>query len=250
MHPAPISQSPIPHVPWLCPCGSPADPDQLELHDRFPNLIPVPHCAPCAAAIDAQARQAEHLHHRQAEHRKRQAHLIDTLDPALIDTTITHPTFNAALYHRLLDWREDPRWIGIVGHPGLCKTRILALLVKQAILDHGDFVHWTTLPGLQTQTEILRIGTDTEKRQALKTIHRAKTCHLLILDDIGKNTWNPSLERHLFEILDHRANHYLRILWTANTHPLTILKSGELTPDRAGPIIGRIIQNSRIETAA
>lgn len=234
-------------VPILCPCGNPAESYQVDLHRMFPRLVPHPLCDACQGISDARAdMESENLRQR-TEMDRRQARLHAVIPPSLRDTHLAHPAFNKSLYIRCQDWNPGTRWLGIVGPPGSCKTRIVAGIASRCILDLGYFVTWTTLPGLQTTTEVLRIGTDREKQDALKFLHRCRTADLLVLDDFGKNTWNPSLERAVFEIVDHRANHYLPILWTANTPLLEILKAEVISSDRAAPIIGRILGNSRIE---
>jgi hypothetical protein len=236
-----------PASPVLCKCSRPAEAYQIDLHRMFPRLVPHPLCDACQGISDARAGvESENLRQR-TEKDRRQARLHAVIPPALRDTHLGHPAFNKSLYIRCQDWSPGPRWLGVVGPPGSCKTRIVAGIASRCILDLGYFVTWTTLPGLQTTTEILRIGTDREKQDALKFLHRCRTADLLVLDDFGKNTWNPSLERAVFEILDHRGNHYLPVLWTANTSLLDILRNREISSDRAAPIIGRILDNSRIE---
>ena len=241
--------NPTLEAPILCPCGNPAEAYQVDLARMFPRLVSQPLCDTCQGLSDRRtAEQADCIRQRD-ERDRRQARLHAVIPPALRDTHLAHPTFNKGLFVRCQDWKPGPRWLGIVGPPGSCKTRIVAGIATRCILDHGFYVTWTSLPALQTVTEVLRIGNDREKQDALKDLKRCRTADLLVLDDIGKNTWNPSLERAVFEIVDHRANHYLPILWTANTPLLEILKAGEISPDRAAPIIGRILGNSRIENS-
>lgn len=235
-------------TPTHCPCGSPADPAQIELAATFPRLIPQPRCGACQDTLAHQENTAADKRNALREEERRHDRYHRTIPPALRDTHLAHPTFNKSLYIRTADWQPGRRWLGIVGEPGASKTRILSLIAKRLILE-GKYVTWINLPSFQTLTEILRCGSDRERQDTLRTLAKMKTADLIVLDDIGKNTWNPSIERHLFEIIDHRATHYLPILWSANTHPVKLLNSGDLSTDRAAPLIGRIIENSRIEIA-
>ncbi len=232
-------------LPLPCPCGQKADPSQISLHQTFPRLYPVPLCAPCAHAADL-AHQAEQSRRIQTEaHAKNFARYLATIPPEMRDTDPTHPHFNAALYSQISAWTPAHPWLGVYGEPGACKTRSIALLAKHLILQ-GHHLTWTTATKIQTLLAQTWNGTPSEKRDASRTIATYSTTDILVLDDIGKNTWTPTMESTLFQIIDHRKTHYLPLLWSANEHPEEILKTSGISPQIGGPLLGRLLEASTL----
>jgi DNA replication protein DnaC len=231
----------------MCACGAEADPDLAELAAMFPKLVPVAQCAACHAAEYERDRKLREALERSMEQSRREARL-ETLPPEMLRTRIDHPGFNAGLWMRVEGWQpSDVRWLGIVGPAGECKTRCLAQLAKRLILG-GHLLRWTTAVDFQDRVDDLR-GDRNDVKAAQAYLRACKATAILVLDDIGKNTWTPAVERHLFGVIDHRKTHDLPVLWTANTSPMEILASGQLTKDRGAPLMGRLIEASRIERA-
>lgn len=230
----------------LCSCGEPVDPDMLDLEAMFPKIVKANQCQQCAANEAAQ--QAELAKRdREREELNRRVLRLECIPPEIRRTRRDHPTFNAGLWLRVEHWKpSDLKWLGIVGLPGHCKTRCLGMLVERLVMD-GQRVTWTTALEFQDRVDDLRSDERTVVAEARVYFRRAKATSVLVLDDLGKNTWNPSMERFLFDVIDHRKTHDLPVLWTANTHPIDMLKSGQLTKDRAGALIGRLLEASRIE---
>lgn len=233
--------------PTLCACGAEADPDLVELAEMFPKLVPAPQCTACHDAETERERKRREALERGMEQSRREARL-ETLPPEMLRTRIDHPGFNAGLWTRVEGWQpSDLRWLGIVGPAGVSKTRCLAQLAKRLILA-GHLLRWTTAVEFQDRVDDLRGDRETVK-EAQRYLRACRTKAILVLDDLGKNTWTPAVERHLFGVIDHRKTHDLPMLWTANTSPMEILASGQLTRDRGAPLIGRLIEASRIERA-
>ncbi|MES2920091.1 MAG: hypothetical protein V4819_00995 [Verrucomicrobiota bacterium] len=231
--------------PTNCICGNPIDPETLELAKYWARL-PLFHCSECQQRSDeGEARRA--ADEKQKIEEATRIGRLEIIKPELRRTQINHPGFNPALWLKVEHWTPDSlKWLGIVGLPGTCKTRSLALLAKRLILD-GHLVFWARAVDFQSQVENLRSNDRQVEAVAREYIRACKTCGLLIFDDIGKNTWTPSLERHMFDLIDHRKDEDLPVLWSANTHPLDILRTGLLTKERGGPLLGRLLEASRIE---
>jgi DNA replication protein DnaC len=136
-------------------------------------------------------------------------------------------------------------WLGIIGGPGTSKTRCLSLLCRN-LINQGHRPTWITACDIQHLLAITRHGTEPEKRDASRRLRHLRTTPILFLDDLGKNTWSPTYEATLFDIVDHRKTNYLPLNWSANTHPHQILASGELTTERGGPLMSRLPEASQI----
>ena len=52
----------------------------------------------------------------------------------------------------------------------------------------------------QEQAEATNRGDDGNSKDAKQYMALCKRCGILVLDDIGKNTWNPTVERYLFSV--------------------------------------------------
>lgn len=230
-----------------CHCGSSADPDHIELAKAFPRIIGQPLCIDCGEKRNEAAQAKADQIKRDIEAERRETRWRTTVGANYRNTDTAHPEFNRDLLAKVADWKPGPRWLGLVGDPGASKTRVAALIAKRCIFDLGSIVTWTTLPNIQTMTDFIRLGTELEKQDALHFLRHCRKADLLVMDDFGKNTWNDSVERAVFEIVDHRAANFLPVIWTANTHPMELLP--RLSKDRGNPILGRIIENSRVEYA-
>lgn len=228
-----------------CGCGGEVSEAMREMAEMFPALWPVPQCDECSEA-DAQIQREEKQKLEQAREERERVARLDCIPPEMQRTRIEHHAFNGGLWLRVEGWKPSAgRWLGLVGGAGECKTRCLALLAKKLILK-GHRLSWTTMTEFQDNVDDLR-GERSAIMEAQRYLRKCKRAPILVLDDIGKNTWTPTLERHFFTIIDHRKTHDLPVLWTANTSPMEILASGQLTRDRGAPLMGRLIEASKIE---
>lgn len=226
----------------LCACGG--DPGDVwrELVEAFPSLSPL--CPACEAQAEDDDRRAQRSAHQDAEAKQREERLA-VIPPEMLATDPEDPRFNGKLWKAVSDWSPVGRkWLGIMGTPGMCKTRVLALLAKRLILE-GRHVVWATACEFQGCVEDLASKRPHINEPARDRLQEIRNAGVLVLDDIGKNTWFPMLERHLFELIDYRKTHYRPVLWSANKTLPEMLKSGLLTEERAGPILGRLAEASR-----
>lgn len=243
-----VPLSVVPAVPPCCPCGSPVDADLLEIRNLFPSLSP-DMCTACYEAARREDEERDRRDRENAEHRRRLAVLESLAEVAgakVFATDISHRTFNAALWVAAAGWTpESGRWLVIHGPPGSCKTRVVGLLAKRMVLD-GRRVTWTTAGKFQEAVEALNTfgkGDSRLRAGTLEDLERWKKAEVLVLDDIGKNTWFPTLEAKLFELIDHRETHWLPTILTSNRPPTHLID--DMSADRGGPIIGRILDAAR-----
>jgi chromosomal replication initiation ATPase DnaA len=167
------------------------------------------------------------------------------IPPELRLTTLDHPEFNLSLWLAVKAWTTGPdaEWLGLIGPAGCCKTRVLALLAMRGIRA-GQRVIWTSAVKLQTEAERSNARDHVLASNAREHLLECQYAPVLIIDDIGKNTWDHRFERHFFTILDHRRNYRLPVLWSANVHPEGF--SQVITKANAGPIIGRLMDRTAI----
>jgi DNA replication protein DnaC len=232
------NQSPPP----LCPCGAPVDPDLIDLRTLFPALYrPL-----CSACYEADRVAAEDQHHRQlqeAAHRHRLAELERLRIDELLATDIGDRRFNAALWVSVAGWTHTSgRWLVITGDAGRCKSRVVALLARRLILDHGLRVAWCRATAFQRVCEELWIKDKDIQKAAYAQLREWEAAQILILDDLGKNTWSDLIETKLFDLIDARKTQLRPTIITANT-PLPELMP-LMSKERRAPIIGRILEAS------
>lgn len=226
-------------------CGKSADPGFVELAGTFPRLVDPARCSECEEA------ERVHANHERAKIavvqalERRTAVAARTIPPEMARTSLSHPKFNAGLWLQIECW--DPRgieWLGITGPAGTGKTRCAALLAQRLIMD-GMSAHWAPAVEIQEAVETLR----TSKASAAKArtfLNRCRSSDVLFLDDLGKNTWEQDLERHLFAIVDFRKTNDLPVIWTSNSTLRELAVSGLLTKERGIPLLTRVHEASRI----
>ena len=230
---------------FRCACGAPVDATLLEIRDLFPSLSP-DLCSACYEVAERESAARALLEKERSELRDRQARLAAVVPPEMLETRTDHAAFNAALWERVREWRPAcGRWLLITGLPGRCKTRVVALLARRMILEEGVRVVWTSAIELQGAVEDMRSQNYGIVDAARASLREWKHAAVLVLDDLGKNTWTPSLEARLFELIDFRKTRLLPTIVTANTPLPELLRTKQVGTERGGPIIGRILEASR-----
>ncbi|MEK7951653.1 ATP-binding protein [Luteolibacter soli] len=228
-----------------CACGEPVDATLLEIRKFFPSLSP-DLCSGCYEVAERESAERALLEAERAEMRERRARLEAAVPPEMLGTRVDHAAFNGALWERVREWRPAcGRWLLITGLPGRCKTRVVALLAKELILNDGVRVVWTSAIELQAAVEDMRSQNYAVVDAARTNLREWKHAAVLVLDDLGKNTWTPSLEARLFELIDFRKTRLLPTIVTANTALPELLRTKQVGTERGGPIIGRILEASR-----
>lgn len=198
-------------------------------------------CDDCAKAQEDQAAQ-------EAAHRlmfERQDMIERSIPTDLRETLEEHADFNRALWEAVKRWRpaRDEFWLGIIGPAGICKTRCMALLAMKA-MRAGVRATWTTANRLLDASQERKSGD--RQLATLAREHLADCLHApwLFIDDLGKNEWPPAFESQFFQILDHRKNHRLPIVYSSNAHPDQF--SLVLSDLNREPIIGRLKDRTTI----
>jgi hypothetical protein len=196
-------------------------------------------------ACKASERDAEHVAGVEKRRHEIEERIRATIDPALVETNVRHPDFDPDLWLAVSEWRptRDARWLGIIGPAGICKTRCMALYAMR-VMRSGTRICWTTANRLYEAAG--------DRKNRLEGVAAMARDHLadclrapwLFLDDFGKNEWNAAFESQLFQILDHRKNHFLPTVYSSNAHPEEF--SQVISAFNARPIIGRMLENTTI----
>lgn len=195
-------------------------------------------CDACTQALDAVV-AAEAAAKLAAE---REAHIERNVPPDMRATDVDHEHFNRGLWDAVRQWRpardgKGDFWLGLVGPADMSKTRCMALLAMKA-MRAGVRATWTTANRLLDASQE-RKSMD-RQLATLAREHLSDCLHApwLFLDDLGKNEWPAAFESQFFQILDHRKNHRLPIVYSSNAHPDHF--SLVLSDLNREPIIGRL----------
>lgn len=195
-------------------------------------------CDDCQRVLDEQA-AAEAAARQAAE---REDYIERSIPPDMRETDPNHPHFNRALWDAVARWRpardgKGEFWLGLVGQADMSKTRCMALLAMKA-MRAGVRATWTTANRLLDASQERKSGD--RQLAALAREHLSDCLHApwLFIDDLGKNEWPAAFESQFFQILDHRKNHRLPIVYSSNAHPDHFsLVISDLNRE---PIIGRL----------
>ncbi len=220
------------------------------------------YCEKCLPIIEARNAEEE----RQRQLRDRQERIDGFMDgvrakvPPLFQKTDTgHPRFNASAWSRIKDIRltDDKPWIGLIGPTGTSKTRIGYLLAVDIIHELAEpCFHIETLydrPPLTVFVSSYKIteavmaqfsGTKEDQFDAREWLDNLRTANFIMIDDLGKGRLSPAVAAEFFALVDHRYQHALPMIWTANSAPEQI--AGTLAEDLAAPFAGRLNDSSRI----
>lgn len=227
-------------------CGSPADPELVELAEAFPRTVRADRCASCATQEREHAAGERREAAATQDLERRLAKVAAIIPPELARTSMAHPDFAAGIWIRLESWTPaEVSWLGVTGPPGTGKTRCLALLAKKLILA-GIAVKW--VPAVTLQERIEELARPKTAPAARAFLAACKSVAVLVIDDLGKQGWGAEFETRLFAIIDHRKTWDLPVLWTSNTSLRELAASGLLTKERGLPLLARIHEASRILT--
>lgn len=228
--------------PIQCPCGNEPSAERLEIAELMPSLPA--YCTACEERAAAADRDGAQCAEQRARERQLQERLA-VIPPEIAATSPQDPRFNTALWLAVCDWKpEDPRWLGIVGKPGACKTRCLGLLARR-LIEEGRCVAWTMATEFQSCVEDTTSKRYQVSEPARDRLRELKLAEIVVFDDLGMLTWHALLERHFFHLIDYRKTHYLPVLWSANASLKEMFATGALSAQRGGPIFGRLIEKSR-----
>jgi DNA replication protein DnaC len=209
------------------------------------------HCDAC----EEKAREAERQKAREAAIAEKRRIWESTIPEEYRATDIDHPDFDRPRWERIRSHAFLAKNLGLIGSPGRCKTRFLALFAKRAIY-HDLTVAWANPFDLEELA--LRKRNHRHYDDAAREIRHLKTSAVLFLDDLGKSRWTATLEALLFEILEARYSARRVTHWSLNPQPededqpiTSDLLADALDPEgtaagrnRFAPILSRLQSNT------
>ena len=173
-----------------------------------------------------------------------------TVDPEYRKTSLDHPDFPRPIYHECLRWMrrelpadENKTFLGLTGLSGLCKTRVVAMIVKNLIW-RGEHVTWVNSARFQwcCQTQF----NDTHGREAQSLLGAFRQTRNLVFDDLGAIKSTEIVCENLYSLLEFRTANGLRMIWTSNESLSEILAGKSLTEKSRGRCISRLGGFSKI----
>lgn len=204
-----------------------------EFFTSFPAI-----CDTC----EAKRVEAAAVRERIAREEAREREIVRVIPPDLRRTDIHHDGFNRRAWNTLRRWHPaNGKWLVMLGETGLSKSRICALIAMKLIRD-GLRVEWVTANAFQWAASREFDDNKEERARARHWLATWKSAPVLVYDDFGKGTFPPAVERHLFDIVDHRKAFDLPMLISCNTHPEALLAAGALSRDRGAPLVGRMLE--------
>lgn len=198
-------------------CGRPAlyEPLTLELGPgRVLDLAATADhfCDDCAAERAERVAAAE----RDARNAELRDRWESTIPAEYRATDIDDEGFNRAVWIAIRNHPFEAQPLGLVGPPGRCKTRFLALFARKAIAA-GLSIGWLNTFDLIENVEARAYGR--ERVEAGRVFRAWRAARVLFLDDLGKTSWTGKLEAALFELLEYRHGRGLVTHWSLNPLP-------------------------------
>lgn len=254
-------------IQQTCPCGQTFDTE----HDTGWPTLTETHCGPCKAIVAEQRKaeqaawEAEQEAIRQEKEAAAREAAVDEITPERLRLTDTNDKrFNADLWSKVKPWQptSDKPWLGLIGQPGECKSRIAFLKLREMTRPHGRGFSCDLISGVEFGNLVMRqfdrtkattnTSTGGEWRtkettvgaMAARELKCLREVPFLIFDELGKARPTPGTVSELFALIDHRHSHNLVTIWTSNSEPEAFCASW---PDEfAGPAAGRILESSTI----
>ncbi len=232
----------------------------------FAALFPAPELCDACDATESAARAREDAARAATASRSWQITRWRQAVPERYQRTDTaHPRFDPVLWERVSAWHptvEKP-WLGIVGPPGLCKTRVITLRLRDWLISAGEAAGHRVPQDRESrrpQPKDPLFITASEFGEAVAARHaaaspedaarardllsRCRTAGWLLFDDVGKAKHTPAVVAALFALMDHRHTRDLTTLWTANSKPETFCR--DMGPDIAAPLARRFNELSTL----
>ena len=225
------------------------------MHTGFLSL-----CGGCAEARLEREQAGRHL----AEQKVRNEKWRQLCPPLYRDTDLSHPGLCPRLVQRVRTW---PQGAGqgsdggasllLSGTTGRGKTRLAFALLRR-FHDLGRSVYalhagdaWDRGPhhiqGLSSAARLQYSDAPATAQSARQCLQRARTCRLLLLDDLGKERATTSggplseaVGEALFALIEHRLTHRLPMILTTNATSTPL--ETRLGPDRGLPLIRRLLE--------
>lgn len=194
-------------------------------------------CNDCSAALAAKAaREAARAR------TERLAEAFDAMCPPLYRES--DPLRLAGPFLRESEaWEFSPEGLGFIGAAGTGKTRCAWRLLKRLHFAGRRVYGLTATAYAKACADQFHDNLEV-KASAEAVLMRCLRVEVLLLDDMGKQRFTERAEMELFALLEHRTGSLLPTIWTANAEKGDLKKM--LSPDRAEPLIRRLVEFSKV----
>lgn len=202
-----------------------------------------PNCVKCGRRDPA---DVGHMQKREAYRREM---LWQATCPALYrGTDESHKDIDADILARVTAWvpNKEAKGLGLIGRPGRCKTRMMFLLVKALITQHGLHVFAISATTFSRSVSDEYSSDEATQKEARKAVKKARTDAIVFVDDIGKQKMTERAEVELYDLLEERSAHMRPLLWTGNGNSESI--ASMMSKERAMSILRRLKEFSEIIT--
>lgn len=227
-----------------CKCGTRLSNESLELRKTFPRLPQTQMCDKCLKTHETTT-YADQVAN---DFRIKRAAIYNEIVPsAMRRTDENHPLFNKSLFNQVRKSYKasSNKWVGIIGARDSCKTRVLSLIAKGMILN-GIGVVWTDAIEFQHHIHRLNISDSKINAVSLDFLNALKKTEVLMIDDIGRNSWSASFERELYGVVNYRYMADKKVIWVSRKHPMDFVSSKIVSSDAGISAISRLISCSAI----
>ncbi len=148
------------------------------------------------------------------------------------------PTMDQRILAGLMRYEPtgDGRGIGLHGHTGQRKTRMLFLVLKKLHFA-GVRVFAVSAKRLAGCYGIM-YGKERSSDIARDIIRKTHSAEVLLLDDLGKEKFTEHGQAEFFDLIEGRTSRLKPILWTANASGSEL--ESMMSEDRGAPIVRRL----------
>lgn len=137
---------------------------------------------------------------------------------------------------RVMDWKVQPRGIGLVGPSRTGKSPLIYALGQQLYATGVDVFPST---GIEFQRQYLR-GVERRDGEWTAYLTRCQDCAVLLLDDADKLNLTPGVEAEYYGMLEERRNWQRPVLCTLNLTGDQIKGLSSGRQDRSAAIVERL----------
>ena len=153
----------------------------------------------------------------------------NTVGAEYADTDPEHEGFDRDMYLLARGWINQPKsqpflqdekkdFIGFIGTNGTCKTRYMAMMLKDYIAS-GTKYSWINGAKFMKAAKVAARYSDVDKGVSTAMLRQARTVPVLFFDEAGSLSSDDEVVAEFLEMIEYRKSRYLATIWTSNETP-------------------------------